>query len=51
VLVAVASVVLLGQTLSAVRVFGIVLVVGAVGAMKLDVAARAGAMSPELSSI
>jgi DME family drug/metabolite transporter len=51
VLVAVASVVLLGQTLSAVRVFGIVLVVGAVGAMNLDVAARAGAHSSELSSI
>jgi probable blue pigment (indigoidine) exporter len=43
VLVAAASVVLLGQTLSAVRVLGIALVVGAVVAMNLDVARRASA--------
>jgi drug/metabolite transporter (DMT)-like permease len=41
VLVAVASVVLIGQTLSAVRALGIALVVGAVIAMQLDVATRA----------
>jgi DME family drug/metabolite transporter len=40
VLVAVASVVLLGQMLSPVRTLGIVLVVGAVLAMNLDVATR-----------